>query len=114
MQRVAVIGLDAAEPDLIEQMIAAGELPTLAQLRQTGARCRLTSEATWCSGRVWETLLTGEADFPSASLFDTETYSNYQLGSRKKPPFYARVPNLNLLALDVPYMSLWYDVPGRR
>ncbi len=61
---------------------------------------------------MWETLLTGEADFPSASLFDPATYSNDQLGSRKKPPFYAQIPQLNLLALDVPYMSLWYDVPG--
>ncbi len=31
MQRVAVIGLDAAEPDLLEQMIAQGELPTLGR-----------------------------------------------------------------------------------
>lgn len=112
MQRVAVIGLDAAEPDLIEQMIAKGELPTLARLRQSGAHCRLESEATWRAGRVWETLLTGDADFPSASWFDPATYSNYQVGSRKKPPFYARIPKLNLLALDVPYMSLWYDLPG--
>ena len=52
MRRVAVIGLDAAEPHLIERMIADGELPTLARLRQAGARCELTSEATWRSGRV--------------------------------------------------------------
>jgi predicted AlkP superfamily phosphohydrolase/phosphomutase len=112
MRRVAVIGLDAAEPHLIDQMIADGELPTLARLRQAGARCELTSEATWRSGRVWETLLTGEADFPSAGLFEPATYESFQLGSRRKPPFYWKIPNLNLLALDVPYMSLWYDVPG--
>ncbi len=112
MQRVAVIGLDAAEPELIEQMIAAGELPTLARLQHSGARCRLASEATWRSGRVWETMLTGQADFPSAALFDPATYSSYQVGSRKKPPFYTKIPDLNLLALDVPYMSLWYDMPG--
>ena len=112
MKRIAVIGLDAAEPELIERMMAAGEMPTLARLKRGGAHCRLKSEATWRSGRVWETLLTGEADFPSASLFEPATYESFQLGSRKKTPFYAQVPGLKVVALDVPYLSLWYDVPG--
>jgi predicted AlkP superfamily phosphohydrolase/phosphomutase len=112
MNRVAVIGLDAAEPQLVDQMMAAGELPTLSRLKRSGGTCRLHSEATWRSGRVWETLLTGAADFPSAALFDPATYESYQLGSRRKPPFYANIPGLNLLAIDVPYMSLWYDTAG--
>ncbi len=112
MNRVAVIGLDAVEPHLVDQMIAGGELPTLARLQASGARCRLHSESTWRSGRVWETFLTGQADFPSAAVFDPATYETTQLGSRRKEPFYARIPDLKLLAIDVPYMSLWYDTPG--
>ena len=112
MQRLAVIGLDAAEPRLIDRLIAQGELPTLARLKKSGARCTLHSEATWRAGRVWETLLTGTADFPSANLFDRDRYISWQLGSRKKTPFYADIPGLNVLAIDVPYMSLWYDAPG--
>ena len=112
MHRVAVIGLDAAEPQLVEEMVAGGELPNLARLQASGAQCRLRSESTWRSGRVWETFLTGQADFPSAAIFDPATYETTQLGSRRKEPFYARIPNLKLLAIDVPYMSLWYDVPG--
>jgi predicted AlkP superfamily phosphohydrolase/phosphomutase len=112
MQRLAVIGLDAAEPLLVDRLIAQGELPTLARLKRSGARCRLHSEATWRAGRVWETLLTGTADNPSANFFDRQRYISWQIGSRKKTPFYADVPGLNVLAIDVPYMSLWYDVPG--
>ncbi|MDX1944600.1 MAG: alkaline phosphatase family protein [Pirellulaceae bacterium] len=112
MQRVAMIGLDAAEPELIERMMAAGQLPTLARLKQRSAHCRLHSEATWRSGRVWETFLTGEADFASAALFEPATYASFQLGSRKKAPFYAQVPRAKLVALDVPYLSLWHDTPG--
>ena len=112
MQRLAVIGLDAAEPEFLERLIAEGRLPTLARLRQASARCNLHSEATWRAGRVWETLLSGTADFPSANVFDTREYRSWQLGARKKTPFYADMPGLNVLAIDVPYMSLWYDVPG--
>jgi predicted AlkP superfamily phosphohydrolase/phosphomutase len=111
MQRLAVIGLDAVEPLFAERLMAEGKLPTLARLKQASARCDLQSEATWRSGRVWETLLTGTADFPSANLFDTKEYRSWQLGARKKTPFYADVPGVNMLAIDVPYMSLWYDVP---
>jgi predicted AlkP superfamily phosphohydrolase/phosphomutase len=112
MQRVAVIGLDAAEVELVDEMIAAGSLPALARLRRSGAACRLTSEATWRSGRVWETLLTGRADFPGAAVFDPATYECFQLGSRRQTPFYAQAPGLRVVALDVPYMSLWHNVPG--
>jgi predicted AlkP superfamily phosphohydrolase/phosphomutase len=112
MQRLAVIGLDAAEPLLIDRMIAQGELPTLARLKRSGQICELRSESSWRAGRVWETLLTGKADNPSANRFYPDRYISWQIGSRKQTPFYADIPNLNVLAIDVPYMSLWYDVPG--
>lgn len=110
--RLAVIGLDAVEVDHVERMLAQGLLPTLASLRARGTWCRLQSEATWRAGRVWETFLCGNADFPSATRFDPATYESWQVGSRRKTPFYARIPGLKVLALDVPYMSLWYGVPG--
>ncbi len=111
-RRVAVIGLDAAERTLIEDLIGRGDLPNLARIRARSARCELESEATWRSGRVWETFLTGVADWPSAIVFDPATYDTYQLGARRKRPFYATDPPLSVLALDVPYMSLWHQVDG--
>lgn len=111
-RRLAFIGLDAVEPELAERLMTQGAMPRLAALRRRGQYGRLVSESTWRSGRVWETLLCGQADFPSASLFDPDTYTPWQLGSRRKPPFYASIPGAEVVALDVPYMSLWYDVPG--
>ena len=112
MARVAVIGIDAAEWGLLERLMGEGEMPNLARLAERGATCTLRSESTWRSGRVWETLLTGVADFPSAALFEPESYSSWLVGARRRRPFYLDVPNARVLALDVPYMSLSYEVPG--
>lgn len=112
MKRLAMIGLDSAEITFVNKLIAAGELPTLGRLKYGGARATLRAESAWRNGRVWETVLTGHPVLSSAALFDPDNYSCHQLGSRKIEPFYTRMPNLNVLALDVPYMSLWYDVPG--
>lgn len=114
MNRVAMIGLDAMEPTLVDRMIGRGELPNLARLRAEGAVCQLKSEATWRSGRVWETLLSGEADFSSATEYDPRKYTSHQIGARRKRPFYADVPDVNLVAIDVPYLSFHHDVPGAR
>lgn len=57
--RVLAIGLDAAEPTLLERMIADGELPTLAKLVAGGSWSRVTSPAGFGSGTVWPTFFTG-------------------------------------------------------
>jgi predicted AlkP superfamily phosphohydrolase/phosphomutase len=57
--RVVMIGLDAAEPSLIEQWIADGTLPHLKRLRERGAYGRLASTADWLAGSVWPTFYTG-------------------------------------------------------
>lgn len=57
--RVLAIGLDAAEPTLVERMIADGELPALAKLLACGSWSRVTSPAGYGSGTVWPTFFTG-------------------------------------------------------
>jgi len=54
-----MIGLDAAEPSLIEQWISDGTLPHLKRLRERGAYGRLASTADWLAGSVWPTFYTG-------------------------------------------------------
>jgi predicted AlkP superfamily phosphohydrolase/phosphomutase len=49
-RRVLLIGLDAAEPRLIEQWTEDGSLPTLCTLRREGAYARLRSTAGWLVG----------------------------------------------------------------
>src|SRR6188474_2807722 len=46
-QRVVSIGLDAADPDLLDRWLAAGELPNLARLRAAGAYCRFENTADY-------------------------------------------------------------------
>ena len=58
-RRVLMIGLDAAEPDLIERWIADGTLPTLRRLRSRGSYRRLASSAAWLAGSPWPTFYTG-------------------------------------------------------
>lgn len=110
--RVAFVGLDAAEWTYLDKLMSAGDLPYLAQIRSQSACFGLRSASNWRNGRVWETFLSGADDWPSAVEFDPLTYDVGQLGARPVVPFYARVPGLNVLALDVPYLSLWHEVEG--
>lgn len=57
-RRLLAIGLDAAEPDLIERWIADGTLPNLRRLRRSGTYRRLASSAAWLSGSPWPTFYT--------------------------------------------------------
>ncbi len=54
-----VIGLDGATWDIIDPMIEDGELPNLAQLRESGASGPLETLAPIWSPRIWTSLATG-------------------------------------------------------
>jgi predicted AlkP superfamily phosphohydrolase/phosphomutase len=56
---VLMIGLDAAEPSLIEQWINDGSLQNLKRLRARGSYSRLASSADWLAGSPWPTFYTG-------------------------------------------------------
>lgn len=57
--RVLAIGLDAAEPTVIERMIKDGELPVLSALLDNGTWSSVESPAKYGSGVVWPTFFTG-------------------------------------------------------
>src|SRR3989339_8778 len=58
-KKVIAIGLDAAEPSLIEKWMAEGYLKNLAALRSQGAYGTLSSSADWLVGSTWPTFYTG-------------------------------------------------------
>jgi predicted AlkP superfamily phosphohydrolase/phosphomutase len=58
-QRMLIIGLDAAEPALIEKWSDARILPTLQHLRSKGAWIRLNHEGEFSSASIWPTIFTG-------------------------------------------------------
>jgi predicted AlkP superfamily phosphohydrolase/phosphomutase len=57
--QILVIGLDGATFDLMEPLMAAGKLKTLAQIAQTGARGPLRSTIPHHSGPAWTSFATG-------------------------------------------------------
>ncbi len=57
--RLTVIGLDSATFDVIDPLVAAGELPHLARLLESGARGVLRSTTHPLTPQAWATMVTG-------------------------------------------------------
>lgn len=108
MQRVIAIGLDGYEESLERRLIAAGELPALANLRARSARYLLDHGAAQRSGLAWEHVSTGlspeQAGRWAAVHFDPATYAVWQEGTRLEP-FAARLKSRTVV-FDTPYFDL--------
>ena len=59
MKKVIVIGLDGFEPKIVEHLLAAGELPHLARLREQGGYSRLRTTYPALTPVAWSTFATG-------------------------------------------------------
>jgi tetratricopeptide (TPR) repeat protein len=57
--RVLLVGVDGADPQIVDRLIAEGRLPTFARLRREGASGRLRSREPLLSPIVWTTIATG-------------------------------------------------------
>src|SRR6202007_1830919 len=57
--RLLLIGLDAADIQLVERWTADGSLPNLAALRAQGTTSALTPSARYLTGSPWPTFYTG-------------------------------------------------------
>ena len=57
--RVLLVGVDGADPQIIDRLVAGGRLPTFARLRREGASGRLRSREPLLSPIVWTTIVTG-------------------------------------------------------
>ncbi len=58
--QLLLIGLDAADPVLIEQWTEDGTLPNLAALKKSGTYGRLNTSAKYLAGSPWPTFYTGQ------------------------------------------------------
>jgi predicted AlkP superfamily phosphohydrolase/phosphomutase/tetratricopeptide (TPR) repeat protein len=59
--RVLLIGIDGADPRIVDRLIAAGKLPTIDRLRREGAYAPLRSREPLLSPLIWTTIGTGRA-----------------------------------------------------
>jgi predicted AlkP superfamily phosphohydrolase/phosphomutase len=114
---VVALGLDAADPVLLERYMDAGHLPTLSRLRADGAYARLTT-FDYCRAEASNTtFLTGcrpakhgywsPFRFKTDYRVDTTPYefADYQ-------PFYGLGPNYRVAVFDMPQSKLSETVNG--
>lgn len=116
---VIAIGLDAAEPTLVEAWMEQGLLKNLAALKQNGAYGRLNNFPSYRAETPWTTFLTGcsphttgywgpvklrEGDYKvdSVRAYDYKDYA----------PFYALGQDYKVAIFDMPQAPLSPDVHG--
>ncbi len=106
--RVLVLGLDGYETSLGEQMMAAGELPALAALRERSARLLLDHGAAQRTGLAWEQVASGlapdDARRWSAVTFDPHRYAAWQDGTGLTP--FPQGLKARTVVFDTPYFDL--------
>ena len=124
------IGLDAAEPRLVEKWMAQGHLPNLSKIRDAGTYSRLENTVNYCgmpteystTEPLWATFSTGcRAD--TLGYWDTVSYNpkNYEIECdivtsgydyQEYAPFYALGEDYKVAVLDLPVTTLSDDING--
>lgn len=106
---VIAIGLDAAEPSVIERWMAEGHLKTLQRLREQGVYGRLKNFAAFSAETPWTTFLTGCAPTTTGywsplrlqqGNYAVESIAAYDF--EEYPPFYALGESYRVAIFDVP------------
>ncbi|MEL6137676.1 MAG: alkaline phosphatase family protein [Cyanobacteria bacterium J06628_6] len=110
---VIAIGLDATEPSLIEEWIAAGQLPALARLRATGSYQRLQNQGYYRAETPWTSFLTGcspeTTGYWGPVKYHADRYDVEKVGAYKYNnflPFYALNDDFKSAIFDMPQTAL--------
>ncbi|NET33914.1 MAG: nucleotide pyrophosphatase [Cyanothece sp. SIO1E1] len=121
---VIAIGLDSAQPALLERWMSQGHLPNLSRLREQGAYGRLKSTIKHHRAELpWTTFLTGVSaektgywgpisyDPKIRGLIDNGIYAGaYDFA--EYPPFYALGNDYQVAVLDMPQTKIHEQVNG--
>ena len=127
---VIAIGLDAADPKLIEQWMSEGHLPNLSKVREQGIYGRLHNSVNYQGGSaefsstepLWVMMATGCLP-DKTGFWDTITYApeTYKVGCdpiyggydyQEYKPFYALGDDYRVAAFDVPVTRVCSGVNG--
>uniref|UniRef100_A0ACD5GWF0 Uncharacterized protein n=1 Tax=Desertifilum tharense IPPAS B-1220 TaxID=1781255 RepID=A0ACD5GWF0_9CYAN len=116
---VIAIGLDAADPTLIEQWMAQGHLKTLSRLREQGAYTRINNIEHYRAETPWTTFLTGclpdKTGYWSPVKFHEGTYIAQEVGAydfKEYQPFYALGEDYRVAVFDMPQSTLAQNANG--
>ena len=108
--KVLAIGLDAAEPELIQKLIDKGSMPCLASLRAEGRWLELKAPAYIGSGSVWPTFVTGTPPtnhgLYSEWIWRPEKMALERYHGRDLVPFWKQLDEQGITVgvLDVPFV----------
>jgi len=106
-QRILAIGLDGLEATFADRLMAAGEMPALAELRKRSACFRLDHGAAQRTGLAWEHFASGlspeAAQRWAAVEFDPATYRTWQEGARFVPWWTGL--GCRVVVYDTPYVD---------
>lgn len=115
---VVAIGLDAADPVLVERWMDAGHLPHLQRARERGAYARLTTLEYCRAESSCTTFLTGcspaRHGYWSPFRLDPKNYTARQQPYvfDRFPPFYALGPDFRVCVFDMPQTTMSDAVNG--
>ncbi|WP_299487747.1 alkaline phosphatase family protein [Acaryochloris sp. IP29b_bin.137] len=118
-QPVIAIGLDAADPNLLETWMSQGYLQNLKRLREQGAYGRLSNIDYYKAETPWTTFLTGclpdKTGYWSPLKFWEGTYNVEQIEAYsfdEYAPFYDLGDQYRVATFDLPQSTLARDVNG--
>jgi predicted AlkP superfamily phosphohydrolase/phosphomutase len=107
--KVLAIGLDAAEPALIEKWMKEGYLKNLSKLHSKGSYGRLSSSADWLVGSTWPTFSTGTLPGEHGFYHYLQWRSDKMVYERPNPkwisadPFWRQIgESCKVIAVDIP------------
>ncbi len=111
-KKVLAIGLDAAAPAFVRQLIEEGQLPNLQTLLSKGRWMRVQSTAYIGSGSVWPTFITGH-DATKHGVYGEWVWQPQQMdvtrySGNSLPPFWKdfQKQGITVGILDLPFMPM--------
>jgi hypothetical protein len=105
---VILIGIDAAEIDVLDRPVAEGRLPNLARLRQQGRCGRLRTKPPHFLSLVVHLLLVGEQGWYFNKIWNPDRQCLQYLDPAWLPvqPFWASLdPSYRVAIVDLPYVA---------
>ena len=108
-KKILAIGLDSAEPGLIEKWMDEGYLKNLAALRLKGCYGRLASSAEWLVGSPWPTFYTGTMPNKHGIYHYLQWRSDKMDYERPNPEWMSAIPFWRKLGDK--YRAIAVDIP---
>lgn len=114
-----LIGLDAAQPPLLEEWISKEYLPNISRLKSKGIYAHLENFRDSNVETAWTTVATGCSPQTTGywaamglkeGTYETETRAAYDF--KEYPPFFSHLKDYRIATFDVPQLRIREDING--